>query len=423
MAEKKDGSKKTTTKKVDEKAQVQKAVKKQLKKGAKKTLKNRSVQIALIVIVVAIIVALVVVYLVKPEIFSEIFGGKSNTSGENGSSNNNQELPYGEGDLLFHTINIGQGDCLLINFPDGKDMLIDCGSDAEGSYEMANSYISKYVTDGQLDYVMLTHSDKDHVGYLNEVIEDYQCDHIIMPNIKAEPTDANKSAAVNALDSTKLAMFTDPDTVSTIVYAEFFIAALSEPNCEIMLTVGNFTIKGENWKMDIFCWSQEMWDARKVNTAYLLNGLSPVCILQYNGKRIVLTGDSNEQSYSEPDRVASMKAFYGVDTLDCDVLKVAHHGSDTSSCDEFLDFVTCETAIISCGPTTKHGHPRYEALDRLVERDYTLYRTDLHGDVVVKISGNTLTITPQNENIDNTTLWTGFTNGSGTESKLAVKGD
>mgnify|MGYP003571313044 CR=1 FL=1 len=164
MAEKKDGSKKTTTKKVEEKTQAQKAVKKQLKKGAKKALKNRSVQIALIFIVVAIIVALVVVYLVKPEIFSEIFNGKSNTSGENGSSNNNQELSYGEGDLLFHTINIGQGDCLLINFPDGKDMLIDCGSDAEGSYEMANSYISKYVTDGQLDYVMLTHSDKDHVG-------------------------------------------------------------------------------------------------------------------------------------------------------------------------------------------------------------------------------------------------------------------
>ena len=244
-----------------------------------------------------------------------------------------------------------------------------------------------------------------------------------MPNIKSEPSNAALAEQVAALDSTKLAKFTDPDTVSTATYANFFIAALSEPNCEIMLTIGNFTLSGEGWKMDIFCWSQQQWDDNKVNTAYLLNGLSPVCILQYNGKKIVLTGDSNEKSYSEPARVQAMKTFYGIDILDCDVLKVAHHGSDTSSCDQFLDFVKCEYAIISCGLGPKHGHPRYEALDRLVERDMTLYRTDLHGSVVVKISGNELTITPQNANIDNTTLWTGYTDGDGTAEKLAVKGD
>ena len=416
-----ENNKKTTQKKkVDENAQVKKQVKKVAKKATKKALKNRSVQIALAVIVVLLVVALVVVYLVKPELFTDLFNGNSANTGNNG---NNETVVYGTGDLYFHTIDIGQGDCLLICFPDGKDMLIDCGSTSGGSYETANSYISQYVSDKQLDYVLLTHTDQDHVSYLDEVIKDYQCDHIIMPNIKSTPSNESLASQVAALDSTKLAKFTDPDTVSTATYANFFIAALSEPNCEIMLTVGNFTITGENWKMDIFCWSQEQWNDNKVNTAYLLNGLSPVCILQYNGKKIVLTGDSNDKAYSEPSIVQKMKTFYNVDVLDCDVLKVAHHGSDTSSCEEFLDFVKCEYAIISCGLGPKHGHPRYEALDRFVERDMELYRTDLHGSVVVKISGNTLTITPQNANIDNEALWTGYTDGDGTASKLAKKGD
>jgi len=409
-------------KKVDENAQVKKAVKKAAKKATKKALKNRGVQIALIVLVVLIITAIVVVYLVKPEIFDSILHPDSSNTAKGGQGNN-QNVAISDGDLYFHTVDIGQGDCLLICFPDGKDMLIDCGSDKGGSYEKANTYISQYVTDNQLDYVMLTHTDNDHVSYLKDVLNDYQCDHIIMPNIKSGSTKSPYAEQIAALDSTKLAKFTDPDMVTTDTYAKFFIAALSEPNCEIVLTIGNFSISGENWKMDIFCWSQQQWDDNKVNTAYLLNGLSPICILQYNGKKIVFTGDSNEKAYSEPSAVAKMKAYYGVDILDCDVLKVAHHGSDTSSCDEFLDFVKCEYAIISCGLGPKHGHPRYEALDRIIERDMALYRTDLHGNVVVHISGNTLTITPQNANIDNTELWTGYTDGDGTATKLAVKGD
>ena len=411
--------KKKTTKKTDPQKQVKKEVKKATKKAAKKALRNRGVQIALIVLVVLIIVAIVVVYLVKPEIFESLFNGGSST-GTNGQT---EDIVYGNGDLYFHTVDIGQGDCLLICFPDGKDMLIDCGSDKGGSYEMANTYISQYVTDNQLDYVLLTHTDNDHVSYLDSIIENYQCDHIIMPNIKSEPANESLAAQVAALDSTKLAKFTDPDTVSTATYANFFIAALSEPNCEIMLTIGNFSISGDAWKMDFFCWTQEQWDSINLSNAHKINGLSPICILQYNGKKIVLTGDANEDSFSEPSAIAKMKAYYGVNLLDCDVLKVAHHGAESSSCAEFLDFVKCEYAIVSCGLGPKHGHPRYEALDRFIERDMALYRTDLHGNVVVKIHGNELTITPQNVNIDNTELWTGYTDGDGTATRLAVKGD
>ena len=102
-------------------------------------------------------------------------------------------------------------------------------------------------------------------------------------------------------------------------------------------------------------------------------------MLEYNDFKIVLTGDSNE--INEPtfvDRVGGK--------LDCDVLKVGHHGSQTSSTDEFLDCITCEYAIISCGEGNSHNHPRQATLDRFIDRDMTIYRTDNNGNIVLSVN-------------------------------------
>lgn len=90
----------------------------------------------------------------------------------NPPSGNDTEPPlaHGEGELQVHFLDVGQGDSILILFPDGKDMLIDCGTTRGGSWEAVDEYMDDYVTDGQLDYLMLTHTDKDHVGYLPDVV-------------------------------------------------------------------------------------------------------------------------------------------------------------------------------------------------------------------------------------------------------------
>lgn len=78
--------------------------------------------------------------------------------------------------------------------------------------------------------------------------------------------------------------------------------------------------------------------------------------------------------------------YEGNADADCDVLKVAHHGSESSTCVEFLNVVKPEYSVISCGLENKHKHPTKEALDRLINANSRIYRTDLQGNVVLTVN-------------------------------------
>ena len=310
---------------------------------------------------------------------------------ENSGNSNGGEVLIADGELQVHMINVGQGDCIFIKFPDGKDMIIDCANyNNTGSIkESTLAYLDTYVTDGQIDYLMLTHCDSDHVYFLDDVVERYDVDNIYMPNVKSVPSSSAWQASIAELPAEKVNMFTDPDTVDSACYAAFFVAALTEPDCTIKLNIGNFQIAGESYKIDFFCYTQEEWESTNLSNAERKNAVSPIGILQYNGKRVVLTGDSNE--INEPKFIEKAKEFYGVDKLDCDVLKIGHHGSETSTTNEFLDFITVEYAFISCNASgNTFNHPRQATLDRLIARNVTFYRTDLNGTIVCKISGTTI---------------------------------
>ena len=371
---------------------------------------TRNLIITLIVIVLIAAIVAVVIYFAAPELFEDIAGAilpdrgeqtspdDGTTPDDGGSGAPPTVLTPGEGELQVHFMDVGQGDSILILFPDGKDMLIDCGTTRGGSWDDVDEYMDNYVTDGQLDYLMLTHTDSDHVGYMPEVLEKYDVDTVFMPNVLSEPSGTQSSdklqAEIDALDQSKVGMFTDEDTVSSNAYAEFFIAALSEPNCEIVLNVdpdedtnsivitdgtklSDGTYDGATYMLTFYCPTEEYYATTDLSDAMDLNAVSPVGILEYNDVRIVLTGDSNE--INEPivaERLGN---------IDCDVLKVAHHGSESSSLDVFLDAVDCEFAVISCGEGNNHDHPRQEALDRLIEDDMTIYRTDNNGNIVLTV--------------------------------------
>ncbi len=371
---------------------------------------TRNLIITLIVIVLIAAIVAVVIYFAAPELFEDIAGAilpdrgeqtspdDGTTPDDGGSGAPPTVLTPGEGELQVHFMDVGQGDSILILFPDGKDMLIDCGTTRGGSWDDVDEYMDNYVTDGQLDYLMLTHTDSDHVGYMPEVLEKYDVDTVFMPNVLSEPSGTQSSdrlqAEIDALDQSKVGMFTDEDTVSSNAYAEFFIAALSEPDCEIVLNVdpdedtnsivitdgkklSDGTYEGATYILTFYCPTEEYYATTDLSDAMDLNAVSPVGILEYNDVRIVLTGDSNE--INEPivaERLGN---------IDCDVLKVAHHGSESSSLDVFLDAVDCEFAVISCGEGNNHDHPRQEALDRLIEDDMTIYRTDNNGNIVLTV--------------------------------------
>ena len=316
----------------------------------------------------------------------------------NPPSGNDTEPPlaHGEGELQVHFLDVGQGDSILILFPDGKDMLIDCANYNNSSAYRTETldYIEDYVPDGQLDYLMLTHCDSDHVYFMDEVLEEYRVENIFMPNVLA----THDKVAEADLPEDALARFTDEDTVSTACYADFFIAALTEPGCTVYLNVdpdedtNSIVITDDGvqdpgspdedatYRLTFYCPTAEYYTDSDLSSAEEKNAISPIGILEYNGFRLVLTGDSNE--INEPVFVRRVGG-----SLDCDVLKVGHHGSETSSTDAFLDCVDCEYAVISCNADgNTFSHPRQNTLDRFIERDMTIYRTDNNGNIVLTVT-------------------------------------
>ena len=361
---------------------AKKAAKKAVKKAYKQNPKAFIITAVAIVLIVAIAVA--VLYFGFPEKWDMVIDLIVGDRTPAGSGGDNHPLQRGDGDLQVHFINVGQGDCILILFPDGKEMLIDCANHKNISAikESTLDYISRYVTDGQIDYLMVTHGDSDHIYFVDDVLYAYDVDNIYMPFILAEPENAEKAEAVAKLPADKLALFKDDDTLTTDVYADFFIAALKEEGAKIMFNMGNFSISSDTYRIDFYCYTAEDWENTDLKHAEDKNAVSPIGILEYNGRRVVLTGDSNE--INEPKFIAK----FSVDVLDCDVLKVGHHGSETSSTREFLDFVDCEYAIISCNASgNSFEHPRQATLDRFIADNMTIYRTDLHGTILLEIDG------------------------------------
>ncbi len=358
---------------------------------------SRNIIIAIVAIVLIIAITMVILYFAAPETFDAIAAffkpeGSSSTGG--GGNTETPPLERGEGDLQVHFIDVGQGDCILILFPDGKDMLIDCGNKSSGySFDETAEYLDTYITDDTLDYMMLTHGDEDHVEYLDNILEMYQVNNIFMPNILAAPNGTGASSVelreqIDAIDDEKIAMFTDPDVLTSNMYAEFFVAAFNEPDCNVMLNIDPsstensivITDEANTYRLAFYCPTQEYYNESNLNSAEKKNAVSPIGILEYNGFRIVLTGDSNE--INEPlfvDRIGG--------ELDCDVLKVGHHGSETSSTEEFLNAIDCEYAVISCkADGNTFYHPRQTTLNRFVERDMTIYRTDNNGNIVLTVN-------------------------------------
>ena len=363
----------------------------------------RNLFIAIVAIVLIIVVAAVILYFAAPDVFDDILGAI--LPDRNDNTGNNTVLVRGDGELQIHFMDVGQGDGILILFPDGRDMLIDCANYNNSSTVRGEilDYMDDYVTDGQLDYLMLTHCDSDHVYFMDEVLEEYQVDNVFMPNVLA----THDKVAEADIPQERLALFTDEDTVDTACYADFFIAALTEPDCTVTLNVdadedsnsvvitdgerqSDGTYDGATYMLTFYCPTAEYYAESDLSSAEEKNAISPIGVLEYNGFRIVLTGDSNE--INEPtfvDRIGGQ--------LDCDVLKVGHHGSETSSTEKFLDAIDCEYAVISCNAAgnTFH-HPRQTTLDRFIERDMTVYRTDNNGNIVLTV-GETLTFTVEKE--------------------------
>ncbi len=294
------------------------------------------------------------------------------------------------GNLEMTAINIGQGDCIFIKFPDGKTMVMDSGSTIQfggNNYDRLVEILTRYNVQ-QIDYLFITHSDYDHIRYMENILNDYQIKNVYLPKVADNVTN------------------TYEDVIKAVA-KETYINNGTKVKAKVRYNIGDFQIAGNGWRMRCYTYLSKDYPvvtkssassptATGANASHIKNSLSPICLLEYAGRTIVLTGDSNE--YNEKYLI-QRNVFDGVDA---DILKVAHHGSKTSTTGEFLASVKCEYAILSYG-TNSYGHPTSEVLDRLQSFNYiNVYHTKEDGNITVNIAGNgNINICTQNETNNN----------------------
>ncbi len=285
------------------------------------------------------------------------------------------------GDLLkIHFVDVGQGDAIYIQFPDGKDMLIDAGDKKSENTESLLTYLDDYgsVQNG-IDYLMLTHVDADHVGGMDNVLETYSISTIYMPNIGIVESDPELGYWGNASQA----------------YEDFYGLAKSE-GAEIIYNQGQHKIEGTNYKIDIYCPDESYYEnfVGEISDGPTKNDMSPVCVIEYAGVRTLLSGDLNDET-SKEEYAWSEELFIektGLSLMDCNVIKAGHHGSKGSTSKALLEFTKPEHIIISVGEGNSYEHPNTALLDRINEYNSELmdniYRTDEKGHILMNIGAN-----------------------------------
>lgn len=290
----------------------------------------------------ALLVLILVIGAVGYFFSDEIKGLLSNDTGSGDPIGN---LPV-EGTMDVHFIDVGQADAILVLDGD-KTMLIDTGDNKNSCREKLITYLEN-LSVTKIDYLILTHPDADHIGGAPQVINGFDVENCILPNVVKDTKIYEDT--LSALEDREVNVIApESGTVYTLSEAQFKILA---PNSE----------EYEDW-----------------------NDYSVVIKLVFGERSIMLTGDAHHESEGE------ILQKYSNSELDADVLKVGHHGSRTSSGEDFLNAVTPSYAIISCGEGNEYGHPHAETLSALAEREIPVYRTDERGTIVLHTDGQEIT--------------------------------
>ena len=281
-------------------------------------------------------------------------------------------MPLPEGTVEIHMIDVDQADAILIQSGDGF-MLIDAADRKAESKQKLNTYLANMgIT--TLEWLVLTHPDADHIGGAQMVLENYEVKNVMLPDkIHTSGTYENMLEAIIA----------EPDVAVHIVDVNATLDTNTDDITAQIYDAGDtFEWRGLHFTVmspfDIENSSNPKNDDR--------NNASVVLRMQCGEMVAMLTGDA------EIEAEELMLGEHSKSLLDCDLLKVGHHGSSTSSSQAFLNALTPSIALISCGVDNEYGHPHSEALQRLEAAGTTIYRTDLNGSVVISCDGTAFTL-------------------------------
>ena len=299
-------------------------------------------------------------------IYSFALSGCSCKTPSNNFINVENTIEYQQG-FSVHFLDVGQGDCIFIHFPDGKNMLIDCGSESEDIVNYINSCLNVYSVK-DIDYLVLTHPENDHVGNAISIINEYNVKSAYITKINNLENFAFYAQIIDKLIEEQ----------AQINYSQIFKNIINE-NCSIMF-LSPMPLGFPNSSLSDL--NQNSYPSTEQK-----NNVSPIMFLEYNGVKFLFTGDAgvSQEQLVLSNYKANLYKNYSVSLEDIDFLKVAHHGSNDSCSGEFLSLIKPKNAIISVGGDNIFGHPSSEVLERLqnANKNYNLFRTDRDGSVSV----------------------------------------
>lgn len=267
----------------------------------------------------------------------------------------------GNGELRIHYVDVGQGDCTILELPDGKNMIID-GGNSSAREKVWRYTQSLHIT--TFDHFVVTHPDSDHCAGFTTLL-----DNVAVKNAYLPPID----------NTTEKAYATVKQKLRTKATAIKEFARLD-------------VISGENYYLSfLYPYGREF-----IPTGTEDNDYSAVIWLNYFDVNALFCGDisSDVEEMLIENFLTDPSIFnrndFTVDLGSTEILKVAHHGSNSSSSQLFLDQLNFETAIISCGANNSYGHPNQNTLERLKEASPkgAIYRTDDCGTVMITISAD-----------------------------------
>ncbi len=244
-----------------------------------------------------------------------------------------------ESDILsIYYLDVGQADSMLITYQD-KDILIDAGNNEDGP-KLVNYFKSLNIT--KFDYVFGTHPHEDHIGGMDDIINNFEINNFYMP-----------------------------DVVTTTKTFEDILNSMEEKNLQFKTPNIDDEYKIGDIKLKVLYVGKESND---------LNDTSIVLKLTYKDTSYLFTGDATKKVENK----------LLTKDIESDVLKVGHHGSQYSTSNEFLEKVNPKYAIIEVGKNNIYKHPKEVTLTKLDNMKIKYYRTDMDGTILLKSDGENI---------------------------------
>ena len=253
-------------------------------------------------------------------------------------------------DLKIYFVDVGQGDSTFIVTPKNETILIDGGGSLGTDFDVGESTLLPYILDRgykKINLMFVSHFDQDHIGGLFKILEELKVEKVCISKQEEDSENYQK-----------------------------FLNIVKEKDIQVLVVkIGDKIVLDNNLYFNV------LWPKDKQIEENKLNNNAIVMKLNYNNFSMLFTGDIEKKAEEE-----ILETYKNSKILESDILKVAHHGSKTSTTDEFLSRVKPKIALIGVGKDNMFGHPSNTTIEKLENMGIKIYRTDLNGEISICVN-------------------------------------